>query len=294
MKYSEKIGIVTVLYKSETVLDDFFGTLNQQSYDNFALYVIDNNSPDKSLELSKNLSRSVFFGTKFIENDDNYGIAKGNNQGIEAALADNCDYILLANNDIVLKPDTIEKLYFGLKKNNADMVVPKIYYHNTNKIWAAGGKFIRIIGSAKQRGQRKEDKGQYDRDCRTDYAPTCFMLLNRNIFLDVGLMDERYFVYYDDTDFLYRALLKRKVLFYIYHSIVNHKVSISTGNNSDFFFHYVFYNRVYFIKKHFGKYFYFIYFVNIIYHYSIRNIKMLKDRHGWKVIKKALIDALSC
>jgi glycosyltransferase involved in cell wall biosynthesis len=49
MKYSEKIGIVTVLYKSETVLDDFFSTLNQQSYDNFILYLIDNKSPDKVL-----------------------------------------------------------------------------------------------------------------------------------------------------------------------------------------------------------------------------------------------------
>jgi GT2 family glycosyltransferase len=267
--------------------------LNQQSYDNFVLYVIDNNSPDKSLELSKNLSRSVFFETKFIDNDDNYGIAKGNNQGIEAALKDNCSYILLSNNDITLRYDAIEKLYLGLKETNADMVVPKIYYHNTNKIWSVGGKFIRIIGSTKQRGQHIEDIGQYDSNCKTEYAPTCFMLLNRNIFLDVGLMDEKYFVYYDDTDFLYRAFLKGKVLFYIYHSIVSHKVSISTGSNSDFFFYYVFRNRIYYIRKHFGKGFYFIYFINILYHYSIRNLKMLKDRHGWKVVKKALIDGLS-
>jgi GT2 family glycosyltransferase len=132
MKYSEKIGIVTVLYKSESVLHDFFTTLNQQTYDNFILYVIDNKSPDSSLASSKQLSVNSFFEVKFIENDDNYGVAKGNNQGIEAALIDGCDYVLLSNNDVVLKPDTIEKLYAGLKETNADIVVPKIYFHGTN------------------------------------------------------------------------------------------------------------------------------------------------------------------
>jgi GT2 family glycosyltransferase len=256
-------------------------------------YVIDNKSPDSSLEKSKQLAKNVLFETIFIENDDNYGVAKGNNQGIEAALNDDCTYILLSNNDIILRSDTIEKLYLGLKRTKADMAVPKIYYYKTNKIWFAGGKFIRIMGSIKHCGQGKEDQGQYNRNYRTDYASTCFMLMKNDVFLDVGLMDERYFVYYDDTDFLYRAFLKRKVLYYIYNSIVEHKVSISTGDNSDFSLYYNFHNRIYYVKKNFNVLLYLIYFINILYHYSIRNIKMAKNRRGWKIIKKALYDGLT-
>jgi GT2 family glycosyltransferase len=293
MRFLQKIGIVTVLYNSETVLDEYFDSLKNQSYDNFLLYVIDNKSTDLSLKRSKELAKTVSFKTIFIENDGNYGVAKGNNQGIEAALADCCDYVLLSNNDIVLKKETIERLCIGLNERNVDIVVPKIYYHGTNKIWAAGGNFIKFLGSTKQRGQGKEEQGQYNRDCRIDYAPTCFMLMRSDVFYDVGMMDEKYFVYYDDTDFLYRALLKKKIVFYIYRSVIDHKVSISTGSNSDFFFYYVFRNRIYYIRKHYGKYLYPLYFINILYHYTIRNIKMLNNRHGWRVVKKALFDGLS-
>lgn len=48
-----KIGIVTVLYNSESVLSDFFTSLEQQTYKNFILYVIDNASPDNSLQIAR-------------------------------------------------------------------------------------------------------------------------------------------------------------------------------------------------------------------------------------------------
>jgi GT2 family glycosyltransferase len=291
MKYSEKIGVVTVLYKSETVLDNFFSTLNQQSYDNFILYVIDNKSPDDSLSLSKQLAKTVFFETKFIENDDNYGVAKGNNQGIKAALADSCDYVLLSNNDVVLKPDTIEKLYSGLQETGADMTVPKIYFYGTNLIWAAGGKFRKLTSTTIHIGSHKEDKRQYDKCYSIDYAPTCFMLIKKDVFSIVGVMDEKYFVYSDDTDFVYRAIVKKQKLFYIYNSTIEHKESTSTSIRSDFYYYYLFRNRIYFAKKH--QYFYILlYYINIFYHYSIRNLKFLYNRHQWKLILNAIHEGL--
>ena len=280
-----KIGIVTVLYKSETVLEDFFRTLNEQSYKNFILYVIDNKSPDNSLNKSKELAKSVWFETKFIENDDNYGVAKGNNQGIEAALKDGCDYVLLSNNDVVLKPDTIEKLYIGLVENNSDMAVPKIYFYGTNLIWMAGGKITWYNGFIKHFGYKKEDRGQFDRCNKTYYAPSCFMLIRREVFATIGMMDEKYFVYYDDTDFVYRA--RNKKLVYIYSSILEHKESISTGINSDFTIYYLFRNRIYFAKKH-RCFFYIFYIENLWYHYLIRSLKMINNRHQWKLILRAM------
>jgi len=288
----EKIGVVTVLYKSETVLNDFFRTLNEQSYKNINLYVIDNKSPDDSLKKCRDLAKNVWFETKIIENDDNYGVAKGNNQGIEAALKDNCDFVLLSNNDIVLRSDTIERLYIGLKNNNADMTVPKIYFWKTNLIWAAGGKFVWYTGINRHFGYKRIDNGQFDYDKKIDYAPTCLMLLKKEVFATVGMMDEKYFVYYDDADFSYRAKVNEQKLFFIYDSIVEHKEGTSTGGvKSDFTIYYMNRNRIYFAKKN-QRFYYFYLIENLLYHFLFRWFTMIKNRHQWRLILKALYDGI--
>lgn len=250
---SRKIGIVTVLYNSETVLSEFFETLSRQTYKNFVLYVIDNLSPDSSLELCKNLASLYQFETVIVENDVNYGVAKGNNIGIAKAIEDNCDLILLSNNDIALEDNSIEKLLNGLCINRADMAVPKIYIYGTNKIWAAGGGFIKKSGLTLHYGEGQLDQGQFDADKKVDYAPTCFMLIKKDVFTKVGLMDENYFVYYDDTDFVYRALKEhRNILYYISGSKIYHNESTSTGKMSDFSIRFLWRNLVYFALKNYN------------------------------------------
>lgn len=247
------IGIVTVLYNSESVLEDFFRTLNEQTYKNFVLYVIDNKSTDNSLAMARSLSEKVFFKTVFFAESENWGVAKGNNIGIVRALADGCDYILLANNDIVLAPDAVCTLLDGLLVHRADMAVPKIYYWNSDRrIWCVGGKFKRYRFSTVHIGADETDDGQYDVDAMVEYAPTCFMLIQREVFEQVGMMDERYFVYYDDTDFIYRATrLYGKKLFYIAKSAIEHKVSSCTqGKSSLFTLRYGSRNHIYFALKY--------------------------------------------
>jgi GT2 family glycosyltransferase len=192
---------------------------------------------------------------------------------------------------VVLKPDTIEKLYSGLQETGADMAVPKIYFYGTNLIWAAGGKFVRYNGMTRHIGEREEDVGQYNNNYKTEYAPTCFMLIKKNVFLIVGMMDEKYFVYFDDTDFVYRAKKNNIRLIYIYNSDLEHKESTSTGARSDFYYYYIYRNRIYFVKK-FNRFNVLFYYVNILYHYSIRNIKLIHNRHQWNLILKAMREGL--
>ena len=246
-----KIGIVTVLYNSESVLDDFFRTLEAQTYRNFVLYVIANNSTDASLAKCIHLSDNVSFETKIFPEKTNWGVAKGNNIGIINALADSCDYVLLSNNDIVLEKDTIQNLYDGLKKMNASMAVPKIYFHGSNLIWAAGGYFSYFRGGTPHYGFMQQDKGQFDVSKPVAYSPTCFMLIDSKVFYNVGLMDEKYFVYYDDSDFVWRATRKSNFkLVYISDSSLQHKDSACTGGGrSNFSIYYNARNQRYFIKK---------------------------------------------
>lgn len=246
-----KIGIVTVLYNSAKVLEDFFVTLNQQSYRNFVLYVVDNASADNSLASAEQWSKQVDFETILLPQPENWGVAKGNNIGIEAALADRCDYVLLSNNDIVLKPDTIQQLLDGMRQMGASMAVPKIYFHDTGLIWCAGGKFAYFKGGTPHRGYKQPDNGQFDKPEYTAYAPTCFMLIEADVFKRVGRMDERYFVYFDDSDFVWRALKRgTEKLAYIPTSTLRHKESSCTGGNrSDFSLYYHYRNRRYFCLK---------------------------------------------
>lgn len=248
-----KIGIVTVLYNSEKVLDDFFETLNSQKFKDFTLYVVDNNSTDKSLEKAQQLSQAVSFPCKFFPEKENWGVAKGNNIGIQAALKDDCEYILLSNNDTVLNPDSIQNLAEGMKRMGTTIAVPKIYYFDTGLIWYAGGKFDYFRGGTIHTGQLKQDEHRYSSESITAYAPTCFMLIHKDVFKRVGLMDEDYFVYYDDTDFVWRATKKgtEKIAF-IPSSTLKHKESYCTKSiGNDFKLYYSGRNFRYFVKKNY-------------------------------------------
>lgn len=287
----KKIGIITVLYNSEKVLKDFFDSLNMQTFKNFTLYIVDNKSPDKSLELAEKLSKNADFSSVIIKNEANFGVAKGNNIGIKQALKDGCKYILLSNNDITLEQNTIEKLFNDAIKNKAMISIPKIYYWGTNKIWCAGGNFTKLTGCTKHIGVLEEDVGQFDKPRKTEYAPTCFMLINCDVFHLVGLMDERYFVYFDDTDFIFRVNSKKIKIWYFPDSIVWHKESVSTGKGSPFSAYYFSRNILLFNRK--NRNILFAYFI-LFQHFFLLLISndRVKNRETWLAAWRGLRDGM--
>lgn len=287
---SEHLGLVTVLYNCEGVLQEFFDTLAIQMYKNFEIIIVDNMSKDNSLNECKRLAEKMPFKCYFIENKDNLGVAAGNNQGIKLALEHNCDKILLSNNDIILKEDTIQNLYNAHVANNADLSVPKIYYAGTNKIWCAGGWYDKRKGMANHYGLKQEDVGQFNEQKYITYSPTCFMLINSTVFSKVGFMDEKYFVYWDDTDFVYRCVfLNKQELLYVPSATLQHKVSYSAGEDSDFTAYQVYRNRIYFQRK-FIKHSKLLYIENLAYHYVVRNLKLIRRRDRYRLVGKALKD----
>ena len=249
-----EIGIVSVLYNSESVLEDFFRTLDKQTYRDFTLYLVNNASPDDSLANAQRLAQTVSFRTIIIEEPENWGAAKGNNIGINRALADGCNYVLLSNNDVVLELSTIENLYAGLKKRHLDIAVPKIFYHEEpSLIWSFGGRFHPFKGTTDQFGMLHPDDVAYSEDIECDYSPTTFMLINANVFSEVGMLDEKYFIYYEDTDFIWRAVKEHKFrLGTVGASKMWHKESVCTGGyRSDTGIYYLNRNKRYFVGKNY-------------------------------------------
>jgi GT2 family glycosyltransferase len=246
---SATIGVVTVTYNSGRVIPDFIESLRKQTYRNFRLYAIDNASSDNSLELLENYSDARY---AIIRNRTNVGVAEGNNIGIRAALNDGCGSVLLINNDTAFGADLISGLHEGLQKYHCDMIVPKILYLDPpDKIWSAGGAFSLIRGRPRHLGFNRKDDGSFDKACEVEYSPTCCMLIRREVFERIGLMDSNYFVYFDDADFCLRAHRAGVRLVYAPDTSLFHKVSSLIGHRSDLSIRYVSRNHVYFVLKHF-------------------------------------------
>lgn len=245
------IGLVTVLYKSDDVLADFFKSIAHQTYQDFILYLVDNSVSDATNKLLNGFYLQYpNIRYKHTQNAANVGVAAGNNIGIHQALADGCSHILILNNDIDFEQTFMfEKLMHITTTTNAPIITPKIFYYTNPNVWMAGGYMDKYRALGVHYGMDKPDGTDYNTSKFITYAPTCFMLVDAKVFASIGFMDEKYFVYYDDTDFVYRALQAGFKLWYEASLTLRHKVSSSTGTNSPLYVYYSNRNKIYFIKK---------------------------------------------
>ena len=248
------IGLVTVLYKCDEMLEGFFKSLALQEFQDYHLYLIDNSVNDSTTNLISELVKKYeISNVSHVLNSENVGVATGNNQGIRASLEAGFTHTLLLNNDIEFSQSTLlGDMGQAAIDNNEAMVIPKILFYDSGLIWMAGGRLIKWRAITSHVGEGRESNSvKFNRDRYFEYAPTCFMLISNLVFEKVGLMDENYFVYYDDTDFIFRATKIGYRIFYLHHLEIYHKVSSSTGGSkSNFSVYYVFRNRMYFIGKH--------------------------------------------
>jgi len=252
MSSERQVGVVTVTYNSGRVIDGFLRSLLAQAHPFFILYAVDNASTDSTLERIAACSDKRI---RVIANPDNRGIAEANNQGIEAALANGCELVLLMNNDTEFEPQLFQKLVAGLDQYACDMIAPKIlFHHDPRLIWSAGGGMDPRKGYAGfHHGYGEMDRGQHDAPRRVEHAPACCLLIRREVFDRIGMMDDRYFTYVEDTDFSYRAMKGGLQLMYLPSATVLHKAhSLTGGLFSDFMMRYTTRNRIYFMLKHFG------------------------------------------
>ncbi|MBB1269291.1 glycosyltransferase family 2 protein [Shewanella sp. SR44-3] len=281
MNQHKKLGLVTVLYNSPDVLSDFFISISLQEYTNFHLFIVDNSSTPESLNLCKTLSTKYSIPASFIDNKGkNLGVAAGNNQGIEQALIENCDVVTLINNDLIfLDTKVFSRIYESLNTGEK-LVSPLILDYPAGMIWYAGGYFDELRGVAPHinAGNAPFSPSNYRK--YYSYAPTCFLAIDKQVFDEVGLMDEDYFVYYDDTDFLYRCSSKGLYVYLNTDAVISHKVSSSTGGDlSTFGVYYLTRNRLFFIRKNLK----FPYrFVSIFYTLLSRTIKALLSKRNFR------------
>ncbi|MFM0669310.1 glycosyltransferase family 2 protein [Paraburkholderia sediminicola] len=243
-----KIGIVTVLFKSNPVIAGFIASMNAQRFTDFHVLCIENDVDNQGCEAAIRADLKVPF--TFVRNKSNVGVAAANNQGLDFFLPDESfTHVLFLNNDIEVNADFLQKQVDILIANpRVDALAPKSFYYDTpGKPWYAGGKLSYLKGGCRHFGHNKPDRLTKNLLYPVDYAPTCSLIVKSRPLKESGIrMWEELFVYYDDTIFcleLKRAGIK---MYYTPTIHLQHKISSSTGGSrSDFSRYYLTRNWLY-------------------------------------------------
>lgn len=168
------------------------------------IIVVDNNSPDDSCKIIKEL----FPDTILIENKENLGFSKANNQGVHIA---NGEFICILNPDTVVAEDTFTQLLeFANTKNNLGIIGCRLI-DGTGKFLPESKRNFpivkvalkKILGSSKNyyaNHLKENDIG------KADVLVGAFMLMKRDVFDKIKGFDEDYFMYGEDIDMSYKAL----------------------------------------------------------------------------------------
>lgn len=199
-----KVSIIIVNWNKKEDTIHCLSSLKNISYQNFKIVVVDNGSTDGSQKAIK----ANFPEVELIENEKNLGVCKGNNIAIKKELKEKTDYILLLNNDTVIKePNFLDILVnYADKKKEIGIVGPKTFYYKTNIIQFGGGKINNFLGFAIHMYKGVNEKNfNIKTPYEVDYISSCCLLIKKEVIRKVGLLDPIFFAYYDDTDWCFRA-----------------------------------------------------------------------------------------
>lgn len=245
------VAIIVLTWNNYHDTRECLESLSKINYPSFKIIVVDNHSTDNSIAKLK----SEFGQCDFITNAANYGYAGGNNIGILYALHKGYSYVWIINNDAVVEENSLLEMVKVAESNpRVGIVGSKVYFYDDPvKLWFAGGKVNKLTGITKHIGIGEKDLGQYNMKKNVDYITGCNLLIKKSCLNDIGLFDENYFLYYEDTDLSIRAKKKGWSIVFIpitgvWHKIESGRKSLSKSLLENYYFTR---NKLYFIKKNY-------------------------------------------
>lgn len=209
--------------------------------------VVDNGSIDETQEKLRGY-KLPNMPLKLIKSRENLGFAGGNNLGIKDALKRGADYVLLMNNDVIISRNlVIQLIKVAENDNKIGLLAPKMYFakgYEFHKkrysekdlgkvIWYAGGKIDWDNIYSSHRGVDEVDKGQYDKQEETDVVNGACALIRAKVIKDIGYLDEKLFLYWEDADLSERARRAGWRVVYTPETYLWHKVAQASGIGSD-------------------------------------------------------------
>ncbi len=232
----ELVGVVILNWNQEQDTRECLESLRLVRDVPLRVILVDNGSAHESVDrLERQFSEAII-----IRLPENRGFAAGNNAGIERAIKEDVSHILLLNNDTLVEAGFLRPLLDALHEDWTGVVGPKIYHHpDVTRLWFAGGVVNWRTGSQWHLGAGEIDQGQWDSPRDVDYITACCLLAPARIFREVGGLDERYFIYFEETDWNIRIRRRGYRCRYVPTSRIFHKVSqaMRTGSpTADYYY----------------------------------------------------------
>jgi GT2 family glycosyltransferase len=265
------VSFVVVNYNGGEEILTCLNSIYSQTYKNFEVIVVDNDSKDNSLKLIKEHFKEV----KIIETGYNSGWGVGCNVGIEKSKG---EFVSMVNNDAYLDEKCLEEMVKSISgKQKYGSCACKILLADEKEKIEVVGLSIYKDGMAISRG-RNEKKDDYLSQEEVFCASDCVCLYRRIMLDEIGLYDKDFFMYANDSDIGWRQQYYGWECIFNPNAVAYHEHSKSAGSYSDFKAFHVERNRLYVALKYFPLFDFLLSFYYSFYRYIIQLFLIKKNK----------------
>jgi GT2 family glycosyltransferase len=240
--------VVVVVLNWNNISDtlECLDSLACSDYKDLRTWVVDNGSSQDPTSILQTRHPSA----RILRNTENLGYGGGNNVGLREAIASRATYVLLLNNDATVAPDTVSRLVAAADADQQiGMATPVVFYHDRpTEVYWDGGFIDWDSGETWHDSHRFAAEGNVR---PSEWLDGCSLLVRTAALRDVGLLDERYFLYFEDAEWSIRSGRRGWKNVVVLDARVWHKVSRSTGGKGHpaVQFYYA-RNRFFFLRAH--------------------------------------------
>jgi GT2 family glycosyltransferase len=236
-------SIIIVNYRTDKLVADCLHSLyDANTPGHNRVVIVDNNSQDNSSErLASLIEKKQWHWATLLPLDSNNGFAAGNNAGIRFLMqsAPLPDYILLLNPDTVVQKNAIKYLQEFLKKNTSVGVVGAQLFNDAGQPESSSRRFPSILSELEsgarlgllsrllRKWQVALPVTQNAHQC--DWVSGAAMMLRREVIEQIGMMDERYFLYFEEIDYCRRVTNQGWEIWLEPSSRITHLEGVATG-----------------------------------------------------------------
>lgn len=244
------IAIVVLNWNNAEDTTSCLDSLASIEYPRSWIIVVDNGSSDDSVVRI----RAAHPGVTLIETGANLGYAGGNNVGVKHALAAGADHVCILNNDVTVEPGFLGPLLAALQSGPDIGVVTPLVAEETGgdgRVWALGAAVDWHTAAVTRRYAGSAiDPWRGRAPFAVDVASGAAMLVKREVFEQVGLLDESFFLYYEEVDWSLKARQAGYRILAVPSSVVWHEVSATLGTASPVVDYYMLRNHLRLIGRH--------------------------------------------
>lgn len=236
-----KVCIVVLNFNGRECLLAALQSLSLLQYSNKTIIVIDNHSSDGSYEVAQ----KAFPGVVYLRNDLNMGFSGGMNVGMKAALGMGALWCWLFNYDATAEPEALSVLIDATQRYpEGGLFSPMVLNSSDGSVWFESGRVCFSRMRIEHRRSRAMDSQEIAFE--SSFLSGCALMIRRDVIESVGFFDERFFLYYEDADYCFRAGRAGFGRYVVPRARVRHEEKSRT--NVEKLYHLVFSGLLYFQK----------------------------------------------